>query len=65
VDPTACLKCAADLFNAGDHAGADEALRDYAQWREHGGFEPPQVPGFGLPGDRFARNLRAKIEALR
>ena len=40
MDPNACLDRAQDAFDNGDHREARAALRDYADWRKRGGFEP-------------------------
>lgn len=58
MDPKACLLRAADLFDEQDFEGCDEALRDYADWRSNGGFEP-RIEGTG--GDSYARYMRARL----
>jgi len=42
MDPEACLDRCDEALGEGDVAEARDALKDYRNWRRHGGFEPKQ-----------------------
>ena len=45
MDPKACLDACTQALFLGDFATARERLNEYREWRERGGFEPPEVAG--------------------
>lgn len=61
MDPQACLDRAALAISTGDMGEAQEALQDYRNWRERGGFEPEYCGTRGLSGDVYARELFDKL----
>ncbi len=63
MDPLACLLRAADALSAGDHHEACNALDDYYDWRNAGGFEPTTTSG--QRGDDYADELVRAARKLR
>jgi hypothetical protein len=63
MDPTACLLRAANALSDGDHEECCNALDDYLDWRNTGGFEPQDV--CGKSGDVFAADCVHGARLLR
>lgn len=56
MDPEVCLVRARDALNDSDTAGCYDALADYLDWRNRGGFEPEN-------GDRRCYDMASEADA--
>lgn len=65
MDPSEALRIADQAISDCDPDRAADALLNYAEWRRAGGFEPVDVAGSALAGDKFEAQVAKRLETAR
>ncbi len=64
MDPNACLILADQAISDCDCEAAADALDNYFDWRNGGGFEPLSAANSGKRGDVFAKDCHRRLRDL-